>query len=708
MKDKIFGVLQRVGRSFMLPIAILPVAGLLLGVGGSFTNETMLQAYGLMDIMGPGTFFNAILGVMSQAGDIVFANLPIIFAMGVAIGMAKKEKEVAALAAAIAFFIMHASISAMITSHGGTEAMLSGATASVCGITSLQMGVFGGIIVGLGVAALHNKFYKVELPQVLSFFGGTRFVPIISGLTYTLVGIVMFYVWPIVQQGIYAVCGVVMEAGYAGTWVYGLMERALIPFGLHHVFYLPFWQTALGGTMEVAGRVVEGAQNIFFAQLADPTVEQFAVSATRFMSGKFPLMIFGLPGAALAMYKCAKPEKKKLVAGLLLSAAVTSMLTGITEPIEFTFLFVAPILYVIHCVFAGAAYMLMHIFEVGVGMTFSGGLIDMFLFGILQGNDKTNWIWIVIVGIGYFVVYYFLFSFLIKKMDLQTPGRDDNEEVKLYTRSDVNAKKAGEAASAEDELSAAICRGLGGKKNISDVDCCATRLRCTVYKTELVDDAALKATGASGVVHKGNGVQIIYGPRVTVVKSNLEDYLETAPNEEYIPQQTEAVEEKAAEEVGGNVVDTIIISSPVNGTAADLSETPDDAFAGRMMGDGAMVIPEDGMVFAPENGEVCFIFNTKHAIGFQTESGITMLLHIGIDTVKLDGKGFEPLVKEGDKVKKGDPMMKVDMDYVKANAPSLATPVLCTELEDHQKIRLLKTGAIKKGEPLFAIDIYER
>ena len=708
MKDKIFGVLQRVGRSFMLPIAILPVAGLLLGVGGSFTNETMLQAYGLMDIMGPGTFFNAILGVMSQAGDIVFANLPIIFAMGVAIGMAKKEKEVAALAAAIAFFIMHASISAMITSHGGTEAMLSGATASVCGITSLQMGVFGGIIVGLGVAALHNKFYKVELPQVLSFFGGTRFVPIISGLTYTLVGIVMFYVWPIVQQGIYAVGGVVMESGYAGTWVYGLMERALIPFGLHHVFYLPFWQTALGGTMEVAGRVVEGAQNIFFAQLADPTVEQFAVSATRFMSGKFPLMIFGLPGAALAMYKCAKPEKKKLVAGLLLSAAVTSMLTGITEPIEFTFLFVAPILYVIHCVFAGAAYMLMHIFEVGVGMTFSGGLIDMFLFGILQGNDKTNWIWIVIVGIGYFVVYYFLFSFLIKKMDLQTPGRDDNEEVKLYTRSDVNAKKAGEAASAEDELSAAICRGLGGKKNISDVDCCATRLRCTVYKTELVDDAALKATGASGVVHKGNGVQIIYGPRVTVVKSNLEDYLETAPNEEYIPQQTEVVEEKATEEVGGNVVDTIIISSPVNGMAADLSETPDDAFAGRMMGDGAMVIPEDGMVFAPENGEVCFIFNTKHAIGFQTESGITMLLHIGIDTVKLDGKGFEPLVKEGDKVKKGDPMMKVDMDYVKANAPSLATPVLCTELEDHQKIRLLTTGAVKKGEPLFAIDIYER
>ena len=708
MKDKIFGVLQRVGRSFMLPIAILPVAGLLLGVGGSFTNETMLQAYGLMDIMGPGTFFNAILGVMSQAGDIVFANLPIIFAMGVAIGMAKKEKEVAALAAAIAFFIMHASISAMITSHGGPEAMLSGATTSVVGITSLQMGVFGGIIVGLGVAALHNRFYKIELPQVLSFFGGTRFVPIISGLTYTLVGIAMFYVWPIVQQGIYAVGGVVMESGYAGTWVYGLMERALIPFGLHHVFYLPFWQTALGGTMEVAGRVVEGAQNIFFAQLADPTVEQFAVSATRFMSGKFPLMIFGLPGAALAMYKCAKPEKKKLVAGLLLSAAFTSMLTGITEPIEFTFLFVAPLLYVIHCVFAGAAYMLMHIFEVGVGMTFSGGLIDMFLFGILQGNAKTNWIWIVIVGIGYFVVYYFLFTFLIKKLDLQTPGRDDNEEVKLYTRSDVNAKKAGETAGTEDELSAAICRGLGGKKNISDVDCCATRLRCTVYKPELVDDAALKATGASGVVHKGNGVQVIYGPRVAVVKSNLEEYLETAPNEEYVPQQTGTAEETSKTEVSGNVVESIVISSPVNGTAADLSETPDDAFAGRMMGDGAMVVPEEDVIYAPEDGEVCFIFGTKHAIGYQTESGVIMLLHIGIDTVKLDGKGFEPLVNEGDRVKKGTPLMKVDLAYLKEHAPSLATPVLCTELEDNQKIRLIANGPVKMGEPLFAIDVYEK
>ena len=632
--------------------------------------------------------------------------------LGVAIGMAKKEKEVAALSAAIAFFIMHASIGAMIVNHGGAESMLEGATTSVVGITSLQMGVFGGIIVGLGVAALHNRFYKIELPQVLSFFGGTRFVPIVSGLAFTVVGILMFFIWPVIQQGIYAVGGVVLQSGYAGTWLYGLMERALIPFGLHHVFYLPFWQTGLGGTMEVGGQLIEGAQNIFFAQLAEPSVEHFAVSATRFMTGKFPLMIFGLPGAALAMYKAAKPEKKKAAAGLLLSAAMTSMVTGITEPLEFTFLFVAPLLYAIHCVFAGLAYMIMHILEVGVGMTFSGGLIDMFLFGVLQGNGKTNWVWIPVVGIVYFIVYYVLFSFLIAKLDLKTPGRDDNQEVKLYRRSDVDARKHGAAGTAdaeEDELSASICRGLGGKKNISDVDCCATRLRCTVHKSELVDDALLKSTGASGVVHKGNGVQVIYGPRVTVIKSNLEDYLEHAPEEEYLPKREAADEQTsdAKERSFLRPVKTEIICSPVSGLADEISKVPDEAFAGRMMGDGAMVIPKEQTVCAPADGEVCFVFDTKHAVGFETADHTALLLHMGIDTVNLGGTGFEVLVKAGDKVKKGDVLMKLDLQFIQANAPSLASPVLCTELSEHQKIRLLKTGDIQAGEPLFAVETYE-
>lgn len=718
MKDKIFGVLQRVGRSFMLPIAILPVAGLLLGFGGSFTNETMLETYHLIGLMGPGTVFHAIFEVMSEAGNIVFANLPIIFAMGVAIGMAKKEKEVAALAAAISFFIMHASISAMINLNGGADKMLSGATTDVCGITSLQMGVFGGILVGLGVAALHNKYYKIQLPQVLSFFGGTRFVPIISALVYTGVGIVMFFVWPVIQSGIYAVGNLVLNSGYAGTWVYGFMERLLIPFGLHHVFYLPFWQTGLGGTMEVGGKVIEGAQNIFFAQLADPSTTKFAVSATRFMSGKFPLMIFGLPGAALAIYKAAKPENKKAVGGLLLSAALTSMLTGITEPLEFTFLFVAPALYGVHCVLAGAAYMLMHIFKVGVGMTFSGGLIDMFLFGILQGNAKTNWIWIVIVGVVYFVVYYFLFGFMIRKMDLKTPGRNDDEEVKLYRRSDVEARKNGGAGASEkgekdDTISRMICKGLGGKKNISDVDCCITRLRCTVYDPSLVNEEILKASGASGVVRKGEGVQVIYGPKVTLIKSDLEDYLERCGNNddeddvathEVTPEETKAVEEKTNEK---KLVKSITIGSPIKGVAADLSEVPDEAFAERMMGDGAAVLPTDPVVCAPEDGEVLFIFDTKHAVGYAMDNSISVLIHVGIDTVKLEGKGFEILTEQGAKLKKGDPIMRLDLDYLKEHAPSVMSPILCTELTDNQKISLLKEGEIEKGEPLFAVNIYE-
>jgi glucose-specific phosphotransferase system IIA component len=732
MKDKIFGILQRVGRSFMLPIAILPVAGLLLGIGSSFTNETMLETYGLMRILGPGTIFAAVFGVMSEAGNVVFANLPILFAMGVAIGMAKKEKEVAALSAAIAFFIMHASINALITINGGTEAMLAGAVTSVCGITSLQMGVFGGILVGLGVAALHNRFYKIELPQVLSFFGGSRFVPIISALVYTGVGILMFFIWPAIQKGIYTIGDLVLNSGYAGTWVYGFMERLLIPFGLHHVFYLPFWQTAVGGTLEVGGRVVEGAQNIFFAQLADPSVTKYAVSATRFMSGKFPLMIFGLPGAALAMYKTAAPEKRKAAGGLLLSAALTAMITGITEPLEFTFLFVAPALYGIHCILAGFAYMLMHVFEVGVGMTFSGGLIDLTLFGIMQGNAKTNWIWIVIVGIGYFIVYYVLFYHLIRRFDLKTPGRDNNDEVKLYRRSDMDARKHGENAgeqgsdndrnmdvfrnhSPQMETSRLICEGLGGKANISDVDCCATRLRCTVYDAALVKEDVLRASGASGVVKKGYGVQVIYGPKVSVIKSNLEDYLEGYDEKVVIADEGRPREDVIAgkEKNGRNARNrqkkhmddnTVSILSPVTGEVFELSSVPDEAFSSGMMGDGIAVLPTDPEITAPVAGTIAFVFDTKHAIGLVTEQGIGVMIHIGIDTVKLNGKGFDVLVETGQIVSAGQPVMRLDLPYLKKHAPSLISPVIITELPDGYKLRPVKTGKVKNDEELLVVE----
>lgn len=733
MKDKVFGVLQRVGRSFMLPIAILPVAGLFLGIGGSFTNTTMIEAYGLTGILGEGTFLHQILMVLNRCGDIVFANLPIIFAMGVAIGMAKKEKEVAALAGAIAFFVMHAAISAMLSVTGIADTLPAGSVTTVVGIESLQMGVFGGILVGLGVAALHNRFYKIQLPQVLSFFGGTRFVPIISAAVYMVVGIVMFYIWPVIQSGIYAVGDLVRSSGYAGTFVYGLMERALIPFGLHHVFYLPFWQTAVGGTMEIGGRLVEGAQNIFFAQLSDGSVAHFSVEATRFMSGKFPLMIFGLPGAAMAMYRCAKPEKRKVAGSLLLSAALTSMLTGITEPLEFTFLFVAPLLYVIHAVMAGLAYMFMHLLNVGVGMTFSGGLIDLTLFGIMQGNAKTSWLWVVVVGVAYFVVYYFLFSFLIKKMDLKTPGREDSDDVKLYRRSDVEAKKSAEGAGAasSDPVSELICKGLGGKKNISDVDCCATRLRCTVYDSSLVSDALLKESGASGVIHKGQGVQVIYGPSVTVIKSNFEDYLATAPDELYTPVDTVsgadnssdpdsaggqghkaassdfAASSTASDETkdAGNA-DTKkerMLCSPIAGIAAPITEAPDEAFAARIMGDGYFIQPSQGEAVAPEDCQVVMVFPTGHAMGLKTADGLEYLLHIGVDTVNLEGQGFTVHVHEGDFVKKGDKLVSFDLKYIRENAKSDACMVVLTSLTEGEEVCMKASGEVKELEPVAAI-----
>ena len=718
MKDKIFSVLQRVGRSFMLPIAILPVAGLLLGIGSSFTNATTIETYGLTSLLGNGTILHALLVIMNKVGSAVFDNLPLIFAVGVAIGMAKKEKEVSALSAVIAYFVMNTAINAMLTITGQilengeiAESVLEGTITSVCGIQSLQMGVFGGIIVGLGVAALHNRFYRIQLPNALSFFGGTRFVPIISTIVYMFVGILMYFVWPVVQNGIYALGGLVTGSGYVGTLIFGLIKRALIPFGLHHVFYMPFWQTAVGGTMEVAGQMVQGGQNIFFAQLADSAnVAHFSADATRYFSGEFIFMIFGLPGAALAMYHCAKPEKKKAAGGLLLSAALACMATGITEPLEFSFLFVAPALFVVQVILAGTAYMIAHILNIAVGLTFSGGLLDFFLFGILQGNEKTSWMRVIPVGILYFFLYYFIFKFMIKKFDFKTPGREDDDvETKLYTKADVNARKEAQndGVASEDAMSEAITKGLGGKKNISDVDCCATRLRCTVHDAARVSDDILKATGASGVVHKGNGVQVIYGPNVTVIKSNLEDYLEKAPDT-YAETEAAKVEEtevQPQEAQGQKVIETITVCSPITGLAADLSTVPDEAFAGKMMGDGAAVTPEDPYVRAPEDGEVAFVFDTKHAIGFVMDSGVSILIHVGIDTVKLNGEGFEALVESGQTVKKGDPMLKLDLEYLKAHAPSLVSPVLCTELEDNQRIRLLKEGSVKAGEPLFEIEV---
>lgn len=695
MKDKIFGVLQRVGRSFMLPIALLPVAGLLLGIGSSFTNETMLAAYGLNSVIHPGTLIYTILDVMSQTGNAVFNNLALLFAMGVAIGMARKEKEVAALSGAVAYIIMNTAIQAMINAAGGVEAMPANSTTTMLGITTLQMGVFGGIVVGLGVAALHNKFYKIELPQVLAFFGGTRFVPIVSSIVYLVVGIAMFYIWPVVQNGIAALGALVLASGYAGTFIYGLLERALIPFGLHHVFYMPFWQTAVGGTAIIDGVTVTGAQNIFFAELASKSTTVFSVSATRFMAGKFPFMMFGLPGAALAMYQCAKPEKKKAAGGLLLSAALTAFLTGITEPLEFTFIFVALPMYAVHCVLAGLSFMLMHILNVGVGMTFSGGLIDLVLFGVMQGNAKTHWVWVVVVGAVYFVLYYIIFRFMISKFDYKTPGRDDAEEVKLYTRADVNARNAtsGSMPAGNDPVSAMIVEGLGGAANLADVDCCATRLRCTVNDAALVKQDVLKASGASGVICKGNGVQVVYGPKVAVIKAKLEDYLESTPKNPVVAPSPAAA--PAAKDT--------VLSACLNGTVVPLADVKDEAFASGVLGDGIAIEPSDGELVAPADGEISSTFETHHAVGMTTADGAELLMHIGIDTVKLGGKHFTYLVNEGDKVKKGQPLIRFELEAIKAEGYPVTTPVIVCNTDDYAAVEAKASGTVKQGDALLEL-----
>ena len=725
MKDKIFGVLQRVGRSFMLPIAVLPVAGLLLGIGSSFTNETTIATYGLQGILGNGTVLHALLMIMSKAGNVIFDNLPIIFAVGVAIGMAKAEKEVAALSAMISFFVMHASINAVLLLAGkvladGTIApdVLEGTIASVCGIQTLQMGVFGGILVGLGVAALHNRFYKIELPNALSFFGGSRFVPIISTVTYVGIGILMYFIWPAVQNGIFALGGLVTGTGYFGTLIFGIIKRALIPFGLHHVFYMPFWQTAVGGTMMVDGNLIQGGQNIFFAQLASSDVTHFSADATRYFSGEFIFMIFGLPGAALAMYRCAKPEKKKAAGGLLLSAALACMFTGITEPIEFSFLFVAPMLFAVQVILAGSAYMVAHILNIAVGLTFSGGLLDLVIFGVLQGNAKTSWLRIIPAGIVYFLLYYVLFSFLIKKFDLKTPGReDDDEETKLYTKADVNARrteaKEGEscsqAESSKDSRSAAIVMGMGGRNNITSVDCCATRLRCSIADSSLVDEKLLKSTGAVGVIVKGQGIQIIYGPQVTVIKSELEAYL-AEKHEEDTAEATDDAENMgtkvtAETEAAVNLAESKNIAenvhklySPFQGVLKPITEAPDEAFASKAMGDGYLVMPENGTVVAPEDGEVMFVFPSKHAIGLKAADGTEYLLHIGVDTVKLNGEGFTVFVSDGQKIKKGDKLMEFDPAYIREHAVSDACIVIFTGLTEGESLSLEGEKQVKRLE----------
>ena len=703
MKKHLFSLLQRIGQSFMLPIALLPIAGIFLGIGSSLTNTNMLAAYHLKGLMGPGTAPYILFSLLNSAGSIIFDNLPILFAVGVAIGMARSEKATAALSSIVAFFVMHSTIGSLITYTGRSHSFLTGATSEIVGITSLQMGVFGGIIVGLGVAALHNRFYKIELPKVFSFFGGTHFIPIISAITYVGIGILMFYIWPPIQILINDAGKLVLMSGYGGTFVYGLLERALIPFGLHHVFYMPFWQTAVGGRELVNGQLIEGAQNIFFAELASPDTSHFSVAATRFMSGKFPLMMFGLPGAALAMYTCARPENKKAVGSLLLSAAISSAVTGITEPLEFAFLFVAPPLYVIHCAFAGLSYMLMHMLNVGIGMTFSGGFLDFFLFGILQGNTKTSWLHVIPVGILYFIVYFIVFRVMILKFNYQTPGHEKD-----------NAAPVNNA----DNKSQQILDGLGGLENISDLSCCATRLRVTLHRPSKLNKEKLLATGAAAVVANGDGVQVVYGPEVTVIHARLQDYIaqiipassSTADNSAAVPTTSAevsnpAVSAEAKDSDNLSVADAItdIVYAPCNGTVIPLKEINDGVFSEGYIGEGLAIEPVDGSFYAPFDCSVAMVFDTHHAIALHTANDTELILHVGLDTVKLNGQHLEVLVQEGQKIQKGDLILRADLEGIQSAGCRTVTPVVITGAGGAESVELLKTGPVHIGDAVLKV-----
>ena len=703
MKKHLFSLLQRIGQSFMLPIALLPIAGIFLGIGSSLTNTNMLAAYHLKGLMGPGTAPYILFSLLNSAGSIIFDNLPILFAVGVAIGMARSEKATAALSSIVAFFVMHSTIGSLITYTGRSHSFLTGATTEIVGITSLQMGVFGGIIVGLGVAALHNRFYKIELPKVFSFFGGTHFIPIISAITYVGIGILMFYIWPPIQILINDAGKLVLMSGYGGTFVYGLLERALIPFGLHHVFYMPFWQTAVGGRELVNGQLIEGAQNIFFAELASPDISHFSVAATRFMSGKFPLMMFGLPGAALAMYTCARPENKKAVGSLLLSAAISSAVTGITEPLEFAFLFVAPPLYVIHCAFAGLSYMLMHMLNVGIGMTFSGGFLDFFLFGILQGNTKTSWLHVIPVGILYFIVYFIVFRVMILKFNYQTPGHEKDNAVPVN-----NA----------DNKSQQILDGLGGLENISDLSCCATRLRVTLHRPSKLNKEKLLATGAAAVVANGDGVQVVYGPEVTVIHARLQDYIaqiipassSTADNSAAVPTTSAevsnpAVSAEAKDSDNLSVADAItdIVYAPCNGTVIPLKEINDGVFSEGYIGEGLAIEPVDGSFYAPFDCSVAMVFDTHHAIALHTANDTELILHVGLDTVKLNGQHLEVFVQEGQKIQKGDLILRADLEGIQSAGCRTVTPVVITGAGGAESVELLKTGPVHIGDAVLKV-----
>ncbi|MFB5268070.1 glucose-specific PTS transporter subunit IIBC [Paenibacillus enshidis] len=674
MFKKLFGVLQRVGKALMLPVAILPAAGLLLGIGNALINPDLVQ---YMPFLGAG-WVESVATIMMNAGQIVFDNLALLFAVGVAVGLANGE-GVAGLAAIIGYLIMNVTLGTAVGVTPGLVAQQIPGYATVLGIPTLSTGVFGGIIIGILAAAMYNRFFKIELPSYLGFFAGKRFVPIATSLGALIIGLLLVVIWPPVQGFLNAVSHFMVDTNpVLATFIFGVIERALIPFGLHHIFYSPFW-FEFGEYVNKAGQVIRGDQHIFMAQLRDGV----PFTAGAFQVGKFPFMMFGLPAAALAMYHEARPEHKKYVAGIMGSAALTSFLTGITEPLEFSFLFVAPLLFAVHTIFAGLSFMTMYLLNVKIGMTFSGGFIDFLIFGVLP--NRTPWWNVIIVGLVLAVIYYFGFRFIIRKFNLKTPGREEQTE--------ENESTGG--GGGNDDLPHNILAAFGGSSNIKHLDACITRLRIEVNEKANVDKNRLKQLGASGVLEVGNNVQAIFGTRSDTIKSQMQDIMAgRTPAPAAAP---EPAAEKAAGEAGQAIIAEDIVM-PVNGELLSITEVPDPVFSERMTGDGFAVLPHDGNIVSPVYGKVFNVFPSKHAVGIMSDGGKEVLVHIGVNTVKLKGQGFEVLVNEGDLVSAGQPIMKVDLEYVKENAKSIISAIIFSNLPQGAGVTLDKNGTLKAGE----------
>lgn len=680
-----FGQLQRVGKALMLPVAILPAAGILLALGNAMHNEQLVSLAPWLK----HEVFVILSTIMESAGQVVFDNLPLLFAVGTALGLAGGD-GVAALAALVGYLIMNATIGKVmhisidqIFSFADGAKTLSQANklpqhALILGIPTLQTGVFGGIIMGALAAWCYNKFYNITLPQFLGFFAGKRFVPIVTSLVAIVTGVVLAFVWPPIQEGLNDLSNFLLNKNLVlTTFIFGIIERSLIPFGLHHIFYAPFW-FEFGSYVNQVGEVVRGDQRIWMAQMKDGV--EFTAGA--FTTGKYPFMMFGLPAAAYAIYRQARPERKKIVGGLMLSAALTSFLTGITEPLEFSFLFVAPILYVLHVLLAGTSFLVMHLLDVKIGMTFSGGFIDYILYGLLNW-DRTHALYVIPVGIVYAIIYYFLFNFVIKHMNLKTPGREDE----VAETRDTSVER----------LPFDVLDAMGGKDNVKHLDACITRLRVEVLDKAKVDVNALKELGAAGVLEVGNNMQAIFGPKSDQIKHDMALIMK---GEITSPSQTTVSEEDEAVHIDGSRSVTIV--APCDGEVIPLSEVPDQVFSGGMMGDGVGFIPRQSEIVAPFHGKVKALFPTKHAIGIESTDGVELLIHIGIDTVKLNGEGFESFVKVGDEVAEGQLLMKVDLEYLQQHAPSIVTPMIVTNLGERQ-IEVEDVKEVEKGQRVFTV-----